>query len=429
VIVMQASLSVAPQLPSAGLQPAQPPAGLGLRALPALLLFDTAIAKAVVVDPTIKQPIIPAEPATVSAEQQPPATEPTMQAPASAPQILPAIPALPVEVPLPEPVPADGAGRPMATRKSAPSAHQRASTSAAAPTQPAPQTHAVLPLPPIAPTAVPTDPVVSPDQAQATRSRPAIVAGAATAAARPSAGQPIEGPAPPTPGQAAPQQPVVPDGHAAAGQDVAPAASQTPLHTATELPASLSLPASPDTQPAAATPGTPTEPSAPRQAVASPAAQVAPALVSMAHTPDGTQRLTLRLDPPELGHVQIRVDRPPEAPAHVDITVDRPETLTLLLRDQPQLQRALDQAGVPPEGRSVTFHVPTTEPAPRHESVPPAGAGAGSAGTGDASYGASRQGGSPTRRQFAEPGDVTMDMEFDQATPANWVRAGLDITA
>src|SRR5215469_14807467 len=108
VIVMQASLSVAPQLPSAGLQPAQPPAGLGLRALPALLLFDTAIAKAVVVDPTIKQPIIPAEPATVSAEQQPPATEPTMQAPASAPQILPAIPALPVEVPLPEPVPADG---------------------------------------------------------------------------------------------------------------------------------------------------------------------------------------------------------------------------------------------------------------------------------------------------------------------------------
>jgi hypothetical protein len=93
------------------------------------------------------------------------------------------------------------------------------------------------------------------------------------------------------------------------------------------------------------------------------------------------------------------------------------------------LQRALDQAGVPPEGRSVTFHVVATEPAPHHETVSAAGAGTGSAGTGDASYGASRQGGSPTRRQFAEPGDMTMDMEFDQPAPANWVRAGLDITA
>ena len=81
----------------------------------------------------------------------------------------------------------------------------------------------------------------------------------------------------------------------------------------------------------------------------------------MAHAPDGTQRLTLRLDPPELGHVQIRIDRPPDAPARVEITVEKPETLTLLLRDQPQLQRALDQAGVPPDGRSVTFHIATAE--------------------------------------------------------------------
>jgi hypothetical protein len=69
VIVMQASLSVAPQLPTPGPQPAQPLTGVGLRMLPALLLFDTAIAKATVVDPTVKQPTIPAAPPTVSAEQ------------------------------------------------------------------------------------------------------------------------------------------------------------------------------------------------------------------------------------------------------------------------------------------------------------------------------------------------------------------------
>jgi hypothetical protein len=147
----------------------------------------------------------------------------------------------------------------------------------------------------------------------------------------------------------------------------------------------------------------------------------------MAHAPDGTQRLTLRLDPPELGHVQIRIDRPPESPAHVDITVEKAETLTLLLRDQPQLQRALDQAGVPPDGRTVTFHVATAEPGPRHEGGPAPSAGTGSAGTGDASYGASRQGGGQTRWGFADADDT--DANFAQVAPPGWVRAGLDITA
>jgi flagellar hook-length control protein FliK len=100
---------------------------------------------------------------------------------------------------------------------------------------------------------------------------------------------------------------------------------------------------------------------------ASPVMQVAPVLVSLARAPGGTQTLTVRLDPPELGHVQVRIERPQEAPARVEITVEKSETLTLLLRDQPQLQRALDQAGVPAEGRSVTFHVASPDPMPRIE--------------------------------------------------------------
>jgi len=167
----------------------------------------------------------------------------------------------------------------------------------------------------------------------------------------------------------------------------------------------------------------------------SPAAQITPALVSMSHSPDGAQRLTMKLEPPELGQVQIRIDRPADnAPAHVAITVERPETLQLLLRDQPQLQRALDLAGVPAEGRSISFHVATPEPAARTETaVAPTPAGSSSAMGGDLSHGASRQGGQPAQPETQQ---TTSGIADDNATvesipimPMRWLRAGLDITA
>ena len=66
----------------------------------------------------------------------------------------------------------------------------------------------------------------------------------------------------------------------------------------------------------------------PDTSAAAPAQQVSAALVSLAGTPGGGQRMTLRLEPAELGQVQIRIDRPTDAPAQVDISVQRPETLT-----------------------------------------------------------------------------------------------------
>ncbi len=36
--------------------------------------------------------------------------------------------------------------------------------------------------------------------------------------------------------------------------------------------------------------------------------------------------MTLRLDPADLGIVQVRIDRPADAPAHVEVSVSRPET-------------------------------------------------------------------------------------------------------
>jgi hypothetical protein len=161
---------------------------------------------------------------------------------------------------------------------------------------------------------------------------------------------------------------------------------------------------------------------------ASPAAQLAPALVQMGHAPDGAQRLTVRLDPPELGLVQVRIDRPAEAAARVEITVEKPETLTLLLRDQPQLQHALDLAGVPAEGRSVTFHVASPEPSRNSEpaTAPAPGVAAGGL-SGDGSHGAPRQGGQSGRQQTsAQDGRET---EFTPIGLSGWLRGGLDITA
>ncbi len=158
--------------------------------------------------------------------------------------------------------------------------------------------------------------------------------------------------------------------------------------------------------------------------------QIAPALVSLSGGPPGTQRLTLRLDPASLGHVQIRIDRAKDAPPEVRITAERPETLALLQRDQHQLHRALDLAGIAAEGRQLTFH----------SAVPPA-EGTGASPTGQSSFGAAFGAGGDTGgfgpggfgRNRSPPGwdgdgGVLAD---DSIVPAGlrWMRVGIDITA
>jgi hypothetical protein len=153
--------------------------------------------------------------------------------------------------------------------------------------------------------------------------------------------------------------------------------------------------------------------------------QVSAALVSLAGAPGGGQRMTLRLEPADLGQVQIRIDRSPDAPAQVQITVQRPETLTLLLRDQPELQRALDQAGVPPDGRGVTLHIAASDSA--------SGSGSGNSGAApgaDPGQNSGYGGGARSDGQ-GRSGDAT-DQDPDDSSPLplpRWLRAGLDITA
>jgi hypothetical protein len=166
-------------------------------------------------------------------------------------------------------------------------------------------------------------------------------------------------------------------------------------------------------------PGQP--PEAGTQAV--PVDQVTPALVGLPRTADGAQTVTVRLQPAELGQVQIRVDQSSNGSAHVDIIAERPETLALLQRDEPRLQQALDQAGVLSTGRSVSFQI--AAPATVAANVPrPDSAAAGSGGSGQGqSGGAWRQSGDGQQQSGNGP-----ESEQGQAR-ARWFRAGLDITA
>jgi flagellar hook-length control protein FliK len=65
---------------------------------------------------------------------------------------------------------------------------------------------------------------------------------------------------------------------------------------------------------------------------------------------DGLRRFEIRLDPPELGRIDVRLDVDRGGNVTSRLTVERSETLDLLRRDAPQLERALQHAGLNTEG-------------------------------------------------------------------------------
>lgn len=148
---------------------------------------------------------------------------------------------------------------------------------------------------------------------------------------------------------------------------------------------------------------------------ASPGQQVAPVLLALATAPTGSQRMTLRLQPAELGTVQVRIDRPVAAPIRIEISVSRPETLTLMLRDQTQLQRALDQAGLPSDRCNVNLQL--------------AGQDAGSSSRQSQGFDRPDTGTSTLSDQADDPSDADIPTTFMPAARPGWHRLGLDITA
>lgn len=118
-------------------------------------------------------------------------------------------------------------------------------------------------------------------------------------------------------------------------------------------PAALAADAPPPARTAATENSPPAATARPPAPTLPPARQVTPVLVAVA-IGGGTARLSVTLEPAELGRVEISVERSGDA-AQVQILAERPETLALLQRDQRELDRALNQAGIATEGRSVAL--------------------------------------------------------------------------
>jgi flagellar hook-length control protein FliK len=59
----------------------------------------------------------------------------------------------------------------------------------------------------------------------------------------------------------------------------------------------------------------------------------------------GKSRFEIRLDPADLGRIDVRIDVDHNGQVTSHLTVEKPETLSMLRQDAPQLQRALDDAG------------------------------------------------------------------------------------
>ncbi len=108
----------------------------------------------------------------------------------------------------------------------------------------------------------------------------------------------------------------------------------------------------------------PTAPAVAPQARALPAAyqtvanpinmgQVAFEMVRQAH--QGTSRFTIRLDPPEMGRVDVRMQVDANGTVNARLTVDRAETLDLFQRDRQSLERALAQAGLDASKTNLEF--------------------------------------------------------------------------
>ncbi len=70
---------------------------------------------------------------------------------------------------------------------------------------------------------------------------------------------------------------------------------------------------------------------------------------------DGKRRFEIRLDPPELGRIDVRLDVGKDGRVTSRLVVERAETLDLLRRDAPNLERALEAAGLRPNDSGLQF--------------------------------------------------------------------------
>jgi flagellar hook-length control protein FliK len=96
-----------------------------------------------------------------------------------------------------------------------------------------------------------------------------------------------------------------------------------------------------------------TAPAAAGSDTAVPVAGLAVAIAARAQ--GGSSQFDIRLDPPELGRIDVRLGVDGSGQVTTHVTVDRADTLQLLQSQQPQLQQALEQAGLKTADNGLQF--------------------------------------------------------------------------
>jgi flagellar hook-length control protein FliK len=69
----------------------------------------------------------------------------------------------------------------------------------------------------------------------------------------------------------------------------------------------------------------------------------------------GSNRFDIRLDPPELGRINVRLDVDRDGKVTSRLVADRPETLDILQRNAPELERSLQQSGLKTADNGLQF--------------------------------------------------------------------------
>jgi flagellar hook-length control protein FliK len=69
----------------------------------------------------------------------------------------------------------------------------------------------------------------------------------------------------------------------------------------------------------------------------------------------GSNRFDFRLDPPELGRINVRLDVDRDGKVTSRLVADRPETLDILRRNAPELERSLQQSGLKTADNGLQF--------------------------------------------------------------------------
>jgi flagellar hook-length control protein FliK len=79
------------------------------------------------------------------------------------------------------------------------------------------------------------------------------------------------------------------------------------------------------------------------------------AIALAASVQSGKTRFEMRLDPADLGRIDVRIDVNRSGQVTSHLIVEKPETLSMLQHDAPQLQQALNDAGLKTGGGGLQF--------------------------------------------------------------------------